>query len=108
MAWRAVVFSLLHVHCWIKETTVRQLIVRVLIVLTAMLVTTFPTWAQNADHPAPNNSAINVRDRDSGAMTAGQQSNSKSDLELTRQIRRAVEKDDSLSMQAHNVKIVTE
>ena len=40
-------------------------------------------------------------------MTAGEQSNAKGDVELTRRIRRAVEKDNSLSMTAHNVKIVT-
>jgi hyperosmotically inducible protein len=56
---------------------------------------------------APDNSGVNVRDRASGAITAGQQSNSKSDMELTRKIRRSVTKDDSLSMMAHNVKIVS-
>jgi osmotically-inducible protein OsmY len=40
-------------------------------------------------------------------MTAGQQSNSKGDMELTRKIRRAVIKDDALSTMAHNVKIIT-
>jgi osmotically-inducible protein OsmY len=40
-------------------------------------------------------------------MTADQQSNAKSDVELTRKIRRAVVKDHSLSMLAHNVKIVS-
>jgi len=40
-------------------------------------------------------------------MTAGEQSNAKTDVELTREIRRAVVKDHSLSMLAHNVKIVT-
>ena len=40
-------------------------------------------------------------------MTAGQQSNEKSDVEITREIRRAVVKDHSLSMLAHNVKIVS-
>ena len=57
--------------------------------------------------PAPDNSGVNVRDRNSAAMTAGEQSNAKSDVELTRQIRRAVMKDNSLSMTAHNVKIIT-
>ena len=57
--------------------------------------------------PAPNNTGVNVRDRNSGAMTAGEQSNAKVDVELTRRIRRAVIKDDSLSTAAHNVKIVT-
>jgi osmotically-inducible protein OsmY len=40
-------------------------------------------------------------------MTAGQQSNDKTDIKLTRRIRRAVEKDDALSTVAHNVKIVS-
>ena len=62
--------------------------------------------AQDSAAPAPDNSAVNVRDRAPDAMTAGQQSNAKSDVELTREIRRAVVKDDSLSMLAHNVKIV--
>src|ERR1700726_2310989 len=56
---------------------------------------------------APDNTAVNVRDRAPDAMTAGQQSNAKSDVELTREIRRAVVKDHSLSMMAHNVKIVS-
>ena len=42
-----------------------------------------------------------------GAMTAGQQSNATSDVKLTRKIRRAVVRDPSLSMLAHNVKIVS-
>src|SRR5262245_36720308 len=49
----------------------------------------------------------NVRDRDETAKTADQQSNSKDDLEITREIRRAVVEDKSLSTSAHNVKIVT-
>jgi hyperosmotically inducible periplasmic protein len=57
--------------------------------------------------PAADNSGVNVRDRNPAAMTAGEQSNAKSDVELTREIRRAVMKDDSLSMTAHNVKIIT-
>lgn len=53
------------------------------------------TMAQDAPPAAPS------------ATTAGQQSNSKTDLALTRRIRRAVIKDQSLSMLAHNVKIVS-
>jgi hyperosmotically inducible periplasmic protein len=65
------------------------------------------TIAQDATPVAPDNSAVNARDRDAGAMTAGQQSNAKSDVELTRKIRRAVVRDHSLSMLAHNIKIVS-
>jgi osmotically-inducible protein OsmY len=64
--------------------------------------------AQDAKPVAPDNSAVNVRDRAPDAMTAGQQSNTTDDVELTRSIRRAVVSDSSLSMLAHNVKIVTE
>src|ERR1700731_963471 len=63
--------------------------------------------AQDSTPAAPDNSAVNVRDRAPGAMTAGQQSNSTSDVELTRRIRRAVVQDHSLSMLAHNVKIIS-
>jgi hyperosmotically inducible periplasmic protein len=56
---------------------------------------------------APDNSGINTRDRANNAMTAGEQSGAKSDLRLTAQIRRAIVKDKSLSMMAHNVKIIS-
>jgi hyperosmotically inducible protein len=65
------------------------------------------TMAQNPPPVAPDNSGVNVRDRNPEAMTAGQQSNAKGDVELTRRIRRAVVKDNSLSMMAHNVKIIS-
>lgn len=65
------------------------------------------TMAQDSAPVAPNNTAVNARDRAPDAMTAGEQSNAKGDVALTRKIRRAVVKDSSLSMLAHNVKIVT-
>lgn len=78
-----------------------------LVLSSALLGPGTLAMAQESAPVAPDNSAVNVRDRDPGAMTAGQQSNTKSDVELTREIRRAVVKDHSLSMLAHNVKIVT-
>ena len=63
--------------------------------------------AEDAPPLQRDNSGVNVRDRDDAAVTAGQQSNMKSDVELTRRIRRAVVKDSSLSVMAHNVKIVS-
>jgi hyperosmotically inducible periplasmic protein len=63
--------------------------------------------AQSPTATAPDNSGINVRDRASNAMTAGEQSGSKGDLKLTASIRRAIVKDKSLSMMAHNVKIIS-
>jgi hyperosmotically inducible periplasmic protein len=77
-----------------------------LMVSSALLGLGTITMAQDARPVTPDNSAVNIRDRAPDSMTAGEQSSGQSDVELTRQIRRAVIKDDSLSMLAHNVKIV--
>jgi hyperosmotically inducible protein len=78
-----------------------------LVMFSTLLGLGFVAMAQDSTPTAPDNSAVNVRDRAPGAMTAGQQSNSKSDVELARKIRRAVVQDHSLSMLAHNVKIIS-
>jgi hyperosmotically inducible protein len=77
-----------------------------LVLSSALLGLGAVTMAQDSKPVAPDNSAVNVRDRAPDAMTAGEQSSAKSDVELTREIRQAVVKDDSLSTLAHNVKIV--
>ena len=77
-----------------------------LVLSSALLGLGSAAMAQDSTTVAPDNTAINVRDRARNAMTAGEQSSAKSDVELTREIRQAVVKDDSLSMLAHNVKIV--
>ncbi|HKU25796.1 MAG TPA: BON domain-containing protein [Candidatus Sulfotelmatobacter sp.] len=56
---------------------------------------------------APDNSGRNVRDRSSHATTPFAQSNSQSDVDTTRRIRRALMDDKSLSTTARNVKVVT-
>ena len=64
--------------------------------------------ALGAQQPTPpDNTKINERDRAKGAVTADQQSNAKSDVEITREIRRAIVADKELSTSAHNVKVVT-
>jgi osmotically-inducible protein OsmY len=65
-----------------------------------------PARAQNS--PQPDNTKVNKRDRASGAVTADQQKNNRSDRDLTKEIRKAVEADKSLSTYAHNVKIITQ
>jgi hyperosmotically inducible periplasmic protein len=70
------------------------------------------TWADDpstkgkAAESAPDNTGRNVRDR-GPTLTSGDQSESKADITLTQKVRQAVMKDDSLSMTAHNVKIIT-
>jgi hyperosmotically inducible protein len=59
--------------------------------------------------PAVDNSSINQRDRNHAALTADSQSkSSKDDNELSRQIRRELMKDNSLSIYGKNVKIITQ
>ncbi|MES1254485.1 MAG: BON domain-containing protein [Acidobacteriota bacterium] len=55
-----------------------------------------------------DNTAVNKADWSGAQPTADEQPNHKSDLEVTRQIRRAIVADKSLSTYAHNVKIVTQ
>jgi hypothetical protein len=78
------------------------------LVLSCALLAGMPMGQARATGPyAPDNTGINVRDRNSGAMTAGEQSNSSGDLALTQRIRKSIMKDHSLSMMAKNVKIVS-
>lgn len=73
--------------------------------LSAVAVSAF---AQDQSSPAADNSARNERDRAGETKTSFDQSNTKEATQITAAIRRAVMKDDSLSMTAKNVKIITE
>ena len=55
-----------------------------------------------------DNSAINKRDNDPAELTADQQKNDHSDVDLTAKIRRSIVSDKSLSTNAQNVKIVAQ
>jgi len=55
----------------------------------------------------PDNTKVNKQDQSAARVTADQQSNDRSDVAITRDIRRALVADKSLSTYAHNVKIVT-
>jgi hyperosmotically inducible periplasmic protein len=62
--------------------------------------------ARAGDYDA-DNTGRNVRDRDGDTRTSGDQSESEADRTITQKIRHAVVSDDSLSTNAHNVKIIT-
>jgi len=53
-----------------------------------------------------DNSGVNARDRSSQTTTPFDQPNDKADIKLAAAVRRAIVKDKSLSMSAHNVKLV--
>lgn len=61
-----------------------------------------------AQQPRPDNTKVNAGDHAQSKPTADQQKNNRSDLEITRTIRRAIVADKSLSTSAHNVKIITQ
>src|SRR5262249_31647559 len=65
-------------------------------------------WAQDPGAQAPDNTKMNQRDRSASEPTADQQKENNSDRELTRQVRRAIVSDKSLSTYAHNVKIIAQ
>jgi hyperosmotically inducible protein len=81
---------------------------KTLIAVLAM-VGALTAWAPmiHAQQYPADNSGKNVRDRKDGAPTSGNQSNAKSDVAITQEIRKVVMADKSLSTNAHNVKIIT-
>jgi osmotically-inducible protein OsmY len=54
----------------------------------------------------PDNTGNNKQDRSAQSMNADKQSNSKSDTELAREIRKEITADKSLSTYAHNAKVI--
>jgi hyperosmotically inducible periplasmic protein len=72
---------------------------------TAIFLCSFALlWAQDSGSQAPDNTQSNQRT----AQTADQQKNDSADMETTRQIRRSLMRDKSLSTAAHNVKVITQ
>jgi osmotically-inducible protein OsmY len=63
---------------------------------------------QDSQQPAPDNTSVNKRDRNSSEPTADQGKDNRSDRERERQIRREIVKDKSLSTYGHNVKVISE
>jgi hyperosmotically inducible periplasmic protein len=61
-------------------------------------------WSQDTN---ADNTGKNARDRTDESQTATDQSNDPADIKMTAAIRKMVVADDSLSMMAKNVKIIT-
>lgn len=66
-----------------------------------------PATRAEAAESAADDTGRNVRDRAGDTLTPTDQSSRESDVELTRKIREGVVSDDSLSLMAHNVKIIS-
>jgi len=58
--------------------------------------------------PAPDNTKVNERDRNTAEATADQQKENRPDRDITRDIRRSIMQDKSLSTYAHNIKVISQ
>lgn len=68
-------------------------------------------YAATDTEPMPadvDNTGRNVRDRDDATLTAGDQSSSERDIDLTQKIRQGITSNDDMSMQARNVKVISQ
>jgi osmotically-inducible protein OsmY len=89
----------------------KRVAVSILIVFAFMTAggSTLQSEAQASQSTAnPDNTKVNAQDRDQGSVTADQQKETRSDREITQQIRQSIVKDKSLSTYAHNIKIITQ
>lgn len=83
--------------------------------LAAMIITTLlavPAMAQQTSPEAPvvstsaDNTRVNQRDKSPETVKPTDQPNNKTDIKLAAAVRRSIVSDKSLSMMAHNVKLV--
>jgi hyperosmotically inducible protein len=74
--------------------------------IVVLLIGSCPVFSQEPEKT--DNTSVNKRDRSSQEATADQQKGNPSDRELTRQIRRSITKDKSLSTYAHNIKVISQ
>jgi hyperosmotically inducible periplasmic protein len=63
---------------------------------------------QDPQQQPADNTKTNQRDRDSSSPTADQQKMDPADREITKKIRAAIHQDKSLSVYAHNIKVITQ
>jgi hyperosmotically inducible protein len=82
------------------------LVVGVLVLGCGTLVLAQDSAGQNA--PSFDNTNMNQRDRIQNEPTPDQQQNNRSDLEITQQVRKAIEADKGFSTYANNVKVITQ
>lgn len=80
-----------------------------ILAVSMMLSATTLAIAQDTPQtPAPDNTKTNDRDRSPSQPTADQQKENRPDRDITRDIRRSITEDKSLSTYAHNVKVISE
>jgi hyperosmotically inducible periplasmic protein len=77
------------------------------LVLAVVLCPPAVVFGQDQSTPTPSTAPDNSAKNKHHKMTADQQTNAAGDRDLTEQIRKSIIADKSLSLYAHNVKIIT-
>ena len=87
---------------------------QILVAIIAMLVIGGCSKDRTADEktaqtttPAPDNSGVNVRDRNDQTPTAGDKAENEADRKISQNIRQSLTADDTLSINGKNVKVIT-
>jgi len=75
--------------------------------LTGLMLTNFSVQAESPVNSGLENTERNVRDSANTTLTPEDQKENQVDRKITAAIRRAVVKNKSLSLDAHNIKIIT-
>ena len=83
-----------------------RIIKRTSLTLAGVTIMSLPAFAADQKVDA-NNTATNERDRSGETKTSGDQSNTSGDLRITQAIRRGLMKDNNLSSDAKNIKVIT-
>jgi len=78
-----------------------------LLCISALTLSSYAQDEKASSKPAADNTAKNKRDAAGDTKTSGDQSNRPEDVKMSAAIRRAIVADDSLTMTATNVKIIT-
>jgi osmotically-inducible protein OsmY len=91
---------------WSSTKQMKRLTLSLLCIF-ALTLAAYASDKDKASKPAADNTAKNERDASGETKTSGDQSESPEDIKITAAIRRAVVAEDSLSMTATNVKIIT-
>jgi hyperosmotically inducible periplasmic protein len=85
----------------------RTLLFSASVLVGSFLVPFGAGFAQTDTNRTADNTAINQRDSGHQTLTPMDQSNKPADLKMTQEIRRAIVKDEALSTDAKNIKIIT-
>lgn len=91
-----------------KQFTIKALLAQFVLLGSLGLLWAQQDTSASQDQPAADNTKVNQRDQNTSEPTADKQKENPADRQLTKQIRKALVKDKSLSTYGHNIKVITQ